>query len=169
MESRTYRYQVSMKSQFQPWLIRTYLHRRIYNVLYLVTKVLPVVQYFTRGYESFSDYLLIGFIFFYFEIYILYRYISIKTQIKRLYGNNTYVNVHFKDEEVIYETENSILTESWKDISRVEEKPWFFFFYKNGIVHTMLYKRIMTKEEIEMIQTYLTEQQQKEGRNIYLR
>ena len=169
MTERMYQYQVSMKSQFQPWLIRTYLHRRIYNILYIVTKILPIVQYFTRGYESVSDYILVGFIFFYFEIYILYRYLSIKTQINRLYGDNTYVRVYFKDDEIVYETDNSMMSEKWEDMSRVEEKKWFFFFYKNGVVNTMLYKRIMSDDDIQMIRSYLQEQQQKEGRNIYLR
>jgi hypothetical protein len=62
-----------------------------------------------------------------------------------------------------------MMSEKWEDMSRVEEKKWFFFFYKNGVVNTMLYKRIMSEDDIQMIRSYLQEQQQKEGRNIYLR
>lgn len=160
MNSYTYQYTVSMKSQFEPWAIRTYLHKRSYNVMYLVTKIMPIAFYFINGYDSVTDYILVGFIFFYFEIYLLVKFLKIRTQVKELYGDNTIVEVRFLDHAILFVSDNSELSMPWNDITRVKETKWFFTFYKNGIVTTMLYKRIMSEDEISSIRAYLQTKQE---------
>lgn len=167
MNTYTYQYTVSMKSQFEPWAIQTYLHKRSYNVMYLITKAMPFVFYFTNGYDSVTDYVLVGFIFFYFEIYLLVKYIKIKTQVKRLYGEHTVVEVRFLDRSIQFVSDNSELSIPWEDITRVQETRWFFTVYKNGMVSTMLYKCIMTEENITSIRSYFKTKQNES--NIQLR
>jgi hypothetical protein len=155
-----------MKSQFEPWAIQTYLHKRSYNIMYVITKIMPIAFYFTNGYDSFTDYLLVGFIFFYFEIYLLVKYLKIKTQVKQLYGDNTTVEVRFLDHSIQFVSDNSELSMPWTDISRVQETKWFFTLYKNGIVTTMLYKRIMSDEDITSIRSYLKTKQEESIINV---
>lgn len=166
MNNYTYQYTVSTKSQFEPWAIQTYLHKRSYNIMYIITKIMPIVYYFTNGYDSVTDYVLVGFIFLYFEIYLLVKYIKIKAQVERLYGDNTVVEVRFLDHSIQFVSDNSELSIPWQDISRVQETKWFFTLYKNGVVTTMLYKRIMTTDEITNIRAYFHSKQNES--NIYL-
>lgn len=159
MDHYKYKYTVTMKSQFEPWAIQTFLHKRSYNIMYVITKAMPIVYYFTNGYDSITDYFLIGFIFFYFEIYLLVKYIKIKTQVKQLYGDNTVVEVRFLDHSIQFVSDNSELSIPWEDISRVQETKWFFTVYKNGVITTMLYKRIMSEEDIRNIRSYFRSKQ----------
>lgn len=74
---RIYKYEITAKSIFEIWAIRTYLHRRLYNVLYSITKLVPILLLINGELNTTFEIIYNIFLFFYFELYMLYKYINI--------------------------------------------------------------------------------------------
>lgn len=168
MQEKVYKYVLSMRTEFEPWLIRTYLHRRIYNVLLVITKVFPLYNIFVIGLSTPFDYGINAFIFFYFEVYLLYKYFAVKSRFKRLYGDNFEVKMYLNDDEMLIQHVNGEYSVKWEEMTRITETKWFFFIYKNGVVHSYFYKRPMSEEDKSMVKDYLRSQSNREGLNVYL-
>lgn len=157
MLETTYTYPVTVKSQFEPWVIRTYLHRRSYNLLYLITKILPIVQLIRGALTEPIDYVLMVFIFVYFELFILLRYVIIRRQVKTKFPNKT-VTVHLDEDKISFAMDDGKMDLPWAEISLVKETPWFFLIHKDRMVQALLYKRIMSDAEIRDVRSYFKTQ-----------
>ena len=163
-----YRHRISEKDIFQEWVIRTYLHRREYNILYVLSKILPPLLLIINGTPSTYNLILYIVVFFYFEVYILYRFIFIKRRVKALYGNKREAVIEFKRDEIIFKSSIQSSTVKWNEITAAIERKWFFFLYKGKVVVSSIYKRPMPNNDIMKIRKYFSEQA-KLGRNITLR
>jgi hypothetical protein len=168
MIETTYTYPVTVKSQFEPWVIRTYLHRRSYNVLYLITKVLPIVQLSRGVLEEPLDYILMAFIFVYFELFILLRYVMIRRQVKTKYPDKT-VTVHLLQDTIGFAMDDGRMDLPWTDITLVKETPWFFLIYQGRNVQALLYKRIMSEADVLNVRGYFRSQQEIKNRPVIIR
>lgn len=158
MIERTYTYKITVKSIFEPWVIKTYLHKRTYNILYVLTKALPVLLFALGGFDStFQTVYNIG-LFFFFDIYMLIQYLRIKSKVQRIYGNDNLATVFLKENEIIFSSKDRESILSWDGITRVKETRWFFLFYKDKYVIATIYKRIMPKEDLESVIEYFKEQ-----------
>jgi hypothetical protein len=155
MENFTYKYKITVASQFQPWLIRNYLNRRSVNLLYLVTKIIPVLRIVYAKKLTIMDWVLLGFVFFYFEIVILYKYIMIQSKVKSMYKDNTYIEVSFLENEISFITRDSVMKLPWDEINNVENNRYFYLFYKNNDLSSLLYKKMIPTETINMIDRYV--------------
>ncbi len=165
---RIYEYEITAKSIFETWLIRTYLYRRIYNILYLLTKLLPIFTLITGKIDSTSQIIINIIIFFYFDIYILYRYFSLKKRVEIIYGDNKAAQVTMRQNEIEFKSRNSQSIISWEDISKVKETKWFFLVYKDNLVVATFYKRDMPENDLINVTEYFKEQS-KDNKNIILK
>ncbi len=160
--------QITAKGQLEIWAIRTYLHRRIYNILVPLTKI--AATYFLLTGINTSIFLVVNsiFLFFYFELYILYRYIDLKKRIKAIYGNDRESVMELKQDEINFKSKYEQDIIRWDDISRVEEKKWFFLIYKENVVIKSIYIRSKPQKDLFSIKGYFKEQF-KLGREVHLR
>lgn len=160
--------EITVKERFFDSVIRIYVHRRSYNFLYLGSKIFPIYNLLS-GYWATPFLILINlFLFFYFDIYIIYRYFKMKQGIKNFYGNDLKQTLYLKQDTIEMETKNQYLTTHWKDISFVKETRWYFFMYNdNKVVYSHIFKWFLTKNEYSTLTRYFEEQSQL-GRKIHL-
>lgn len=155
---RVYEYEITGRAVFEMWAIRTYLHKRLYNVLYPLAKIIPIVLFFSGGIDSTYEIFYNIFLFFYFDIYIFYRYISIKKRVETIYGEERMASLILKSDELEFKSRNSQTVLFWKEISKVKQTRWFFLLYKDDLVVATIYKRVMKKDDLDNVTEYFTEQ-----------
>lgn len=149
-----YKYEVTTRSVLEPWIIKTYLHSRGYNVLILLTKGLAIYRFSTDGFSFSIDTLLSFILFFYFEFFILYKYFHFKKRVNALYGSNNVREVIFTDDKILYKDVNATTEISVNEITKVKETRWFFFVYKGDKVIITHYKNIMNENDMIEIRKY---------------
>lgn len=153
--------EISAKERFFDSIIRTYIHRRSYNLFYLGSKIFPIYNLLSGHWATPFLVVMNLFFFFYFDIYIIYRYIKIKQGIKDFYGDDLTQTLYLKQDTIEMETKNLYHTMQWKDISYVKETRWYFFMYnENKVVHSHIFKWFLTKNELSTITKYFEEQSQ---------
>jgi len=161
--------EISAKERFFDSVIRTYIHRRSYNFLYLGSKIFSIYNLLSGFWVTPFLIVMNLFLFFYFDIYIIYRYFKIKQGIKYFYGDDLTQTLYLKQDTIEMETKNQYLTMHWKDISYVKETRWYIFMYnENKVVYSHIFKWFLTKNEYGILTKYFEEQAQL-GRKITLR
>lgn len=143
---------------FKVFLIRNYLHRRLYSILIVVIKVLSIMLFFMYRGDSLTGQIFGVFMFFYFELYIIYRYFRMKKIFMAQYGSTERnVTLILKEYEIEIEDRFRNTTINWNQFDTVKETKWFLFFKKNNIVIFFLDKINESKSNILALKNYLRE------------
>lgn len=150
----SYKYNVTTRSILEPWAIRSYLHSRGYNVLIILSKGLAVYRLINLGFTFNFDLVLSLVLFFYFELFIIYRYFYFKNQIKTLYGDNREREIQFFEDKIIFKDVNSSTEINVSEITSIKETKWFIFVYKAKKPIIYHYKNLMKKEDVDEIRRY---------------
>lgn len=149
-----YTEKITARGVIEPWVIRTYLHRRIYNVLIITSKAIGLYRLLELGFSLRLETLFSLILFFYFELYILYRYISVKKKILSLYGNRSEREITMTEDCIQFKDVNSKKELNPNEITNIKETKWFLVAYKVDQVFISHYKNLMEKETVEQIRNY---------------
>lgn len=161
--------EISAKERFFDSIIRTYVHRRIYNLLYLGFKAYAIYNLLNGLWMTPFLIVMNLCLFFYIDLYIVYQYFRIKHAIKNFYGNDLTQTLYLKEDTIEMKTKNQHMTIQWKDISYVKETRWYFFMYnQNKVIYSHIFKWFMTKDDYNTLKKYFEEQDQL-GREILLK
>lgn len=140
---------------FKAWLIRTYL--KVHMLLFIViVKATPVIFFIIRDKQFSIIYILYIFLFFYFELYICYRYFEYKKKFlkihHRLFSDET---LRFEQDEIIIKTdlfEHKII---WNNITGIKENRWFIFIMKGNETLITFNKFSYDQHQLEILKHYL--------------
>lgn len=146
---------ITIRSVIEPWIIRTYLHRRLYNFLVIFVKgsALLFLLYALNRDSSFNFWYAIV-LFFYFELYILYRSISLHFRLKNVYGNDKDVEYTFTKEKLVIKDAIQTRDILMEGFTRVKETRWFIFVYKKDTIVLSFYKPLMKKQDLLKLQEF---------------
>lgn len=151
----TFKDKISTKSIIIPWIIRTYLHRRLYNFLVIFVKGLAVLLIFYALDRASTFSFWYGLLlFFYFELYILYRTVTIYFRLKNVFGNNREVEYSFSKDKLVIKDAIQTRDILMEGFTRVKETKWFIFIYKKNTIVLSFYKPLMKKEDVLLVQDY---------------
>lgn len=153
MENNTkvFHYTVTPKNVFIDWIIRTYLYKWYFYILYIASKVVGGSLLFGSNGEETAWKIYGVLLFFSIELLSTYRYFQFKKRIKSLYQSNPNITLSFENHFLIIKRAGTQSNLDLRTLSSIKDMKWHFLLYQGRVCILAISKFTFTDLEVKSI------------------